>query len=110
MQLWKSKKRSFFVRVSSKLFHQKKYINDSTGDDNTWGKIDIDKPLVTNEIGKCYLFEAICIPITLTDEHVTLGWSRPSGWRKERLLGQEYVCLWWLRFKCWLEQPGFAIE
>ena len=38
--------------------------------DNTWGKLVIDKPLVTNEIGKGYLYEAICIPNTLTDEQI----------------------------------------
>ena len=30
----------------------------------------IGKPFVTNEIGKGYLYEAICIPNTLIDEQI----------------------------------------
>ena len=47
-----------------------KYVNDSTGGDNTWGEMVIGKPLVTSDIGKGYLYEAICIPNTLTDEEI----------------------------------------
>ena len=30
----------------------------------------IGKPVITNEIGKGHLYEAICIPNTLTDEQI----------------------------------------
>ena len=55
-----------------------KYVNDSTSGDNTWGKMVIGKPLVTYEIGKGHLYEAICIPNTLTDEqtHIVFDITR----------------------------------
>ena len=39
----------------------KKYATDSTAGINNWGKMVIGKPVVTNEIGKGHLYEAICI-------------------------------------------------
>ena len=48
----------------------KKYVTDSTRGINNWGKVVIGKPIVTNEVGKGHLYEAICIQNTLTDEQV----------------------------------------